>query len=278
MERSRAWEVMDTDCLSNIFRRLDVDDRVLAIPFVCKSWYHASIDPLCWLLLDLRPLDFMPRSPFALRFTKEYSLQPFAFTFSGFLKLVVHRSQGLASHLMFPLVFGPSLDDLVFSSKKCSSLKTLVLPRLEQEAENQLPELIKHWKDLEELEMESKPSSFLELVAQISVHCDKFSGLKMFGHIRMEDSWALVNSLPKLKCLNLSKSCMSKEELMVMIEGLREMESLIVNECIGFQVDDEVKRRSLSIQNFEYEGCELRVDDAFDTHEFDCLHVFGLWG
>lgn len=152
-----------------------------------------------------------------------------------------------------------------------------MLPRLTREAENHIPKLIKHWNGLEHLEMESKPSSFLELLAQISAHCVKFTGLKMFGHIKKEDSYALVHSLPKLKYLNLSKSDMTENELMIMIEGLKEMKKLIVNECVGFQVDDVVKRWSLGIQTFQHEGCELRIDDGYDAHEFDCLHVYGFW-
>ena len=115
---------------------------------------------------------------------------------------------------------------------------------------------------LNTLEMASKPSSFLELLAQMSSHCVKFTGLKMSGHIQKEDSYALVHSLPKLEYLNLGKSCMTKNELMMIIEGLKEMKKLIVNECVGFQVDDEVKKRSFGIQTFQHEGCELRIDDG----------------
>lgn len=116
MEEERNWEEMDTDCLVNIFSRLCVDDLILSLPFVCKPWSAAALNPLCWQVLDFRPLDFMPWSSLAKRFAPlQYSMS--RFSLSSFLRYSVHRASGSALELRFPpAVCGASLQDFVLAS------------------------------------------------------------------------------------------------------------------------------------------------------------------
>lgn len=44
----RKWENFSSDCLVNIFKRLDLEMLLLDVPLVCKNWYQALLDPLCW--------------------------------------------------------------------------------------------------------------------------------------------------------------------------------------------------------------------------------------
>lgn len=106
----RRWSEMAADCLSLIFRRLSLEDLAVGVPFVCKSWHRASLDPLCWTLLDFHDIDFMPWSRFSREFSDRYAVP--RFSFSGFLRLCVARSRGSAVELAFPLLFGASLRDL----------------------------------------------------------------------------------------------------------------------------------------------------------------------
>ncbi|KAG6487555.1 hypothetical protein ZIOFF_056143 [Zingiber officinale] len=121
----------------------------------------------------------------------------------------------------FPLP-SPSTTSPMPLSSECLRLKALALPdNLMLEDDLRIPELVWRWKDLEHLEMETKPSSFLEAVAEIGRNCPRFVGLKVRGLIRREDAKALERCLPELKHLELSKSYLTKDELLVVIGGCR---------------------------------------------------------
>ncbi|XP_038970390.1 F-box/LRR-repeat protein At3g48880-like isoform X2 [Phoenix dactylifera] len=271
MEERRRWEEMDMDCLVNIFQRLGLEDLTLGVPFLCKSWYRASLDPLCWRVLDLEPLDFMPWSKFTKRFMTQYSLHHFSF--SGFMKLVAMRSRGSAIELRFPPVFGASMHDLFHASSEWPGLKKVVLPNLLMEDEVHIPELVAKWKELELLEMQSKPASFSEMVTEISRNCKNFAGLRMFGSIKKDDVLAIVRLLPKLKHLCFDKSYLPKEQLLMIMDGCKELEKLSVKDCIGFEADEEVMRKTSGIKIFESEGSKLFDDSGYDTDECDPLYV-----
>ncbi|KAG6485701.1 hypothetical protein ZIOFF_054265 [Zingiber officinale] len=232
-------------------------DLAVAVPFVCKSWYRASLDPSCWRRLNFRSLDFTPWSPFSRAFALRYRLHS-PLSFSAFLRFALHRSRGVVDQLAFPLSSAVSIHDLAYASVKCLRLKALALPdNLMLEDDLRIPELVWRWKDLEHLEMETKPSSFLEAVVEIGRNCPRFVGLKVRGLIRREDAKALARCLPELKHLELSKSYLTKDELLVVIDGCRKLETLTIKDCLGFQADDEILKLVSRIERFEHEGSTL---------------------
>ncbi|KAJ6797108.1 F-box/LRR-repeat protein-like [Iris pallida] len=272
MENCRKWEEMERDCLVCIFQRLSLEDLTLSVPLVCKSWFGASLDPLCWRVLDFQRLDFMPWRRFAKRVAAHYPLSPFSF--SAFLRFAVRRSRGLAVELRFPLFLQVSMDDLVYASNECPRLKILVLRSLRREDQVRLPKLVGTWKELEHLEMASNPSSFPDVAAEISRSCSNFSRLKMAG-LRAEDAVAIVNHLPRLRYLNLSNSYMPKGTLLRIMSACEEMEVLIVNHCVGFQSDEELLARASRIRVFKQEGSKLVDDSGYDSDE--CVNPFCMF-
>ncbi|KAJ6864118.1 hypothetical protein NC651_034835 [Populus alba x Populus x berolinensis] len=44
----RKWEDLEFYCLVNVLGRVGMESLLLDVPFVCKSWYRASLDPSCW--------------------------------------------------------------------------------------------------------------------------------------------------------------------------------------------------------------------------------------
>ncbi|XP_072988202.1 F-box/LRR-repeat protein At3g48880-like [Typha latifolia] len=271
MEAERGWEEMDMDCLVNIFGRLGLEDLTLGVPFVCKTWCAAAVDPLCWRTLNLRDMDFMPWSNFAKSFVSLYSLP--RFSFSGFLKFCVARSHGGAVDLEFPPLLSASSDDLLYIANECPRLQRVVLPNILSEDEPHLPEIFAKWKDLEWLEMATKPSSFLEVVTQISASCKNFVGLSMSGSIKKRDAMAIVELLPQLKCLCLNKSYLPKEELLIILSGCKNLERLSVKDCVGFELDVEVMNRGKGVGVFEREGSKLFDEFGYETDECDPLYV-----
>lgn len=156
---------------------------------------------------------------------------------------------------------------------RCPGLKKVVMPNLLLEDEVHIPELVAKWKELELLEMQSKPASFLEVVERISLNCKNFVGLRMLGSIKKDDALAIVKLLPKLKYLCLNKSYLPKEQLLLIMDGCRELERLSVKDCIGFEADEEVMKKAQGIKIFECEGSKLFDDSGYDTDECDPLYV-----
>ncbi|XP_038970392.1 F-box/LRR-repeat protein At3g48880-like [Phoenix dactylifera] len=117
----RRWEDLPVNCLVEIFKKLSMEDMTTGVPFVCKSWYEAHLDPSCWKILDVRGIDPWSGSPFIEnpfieRFMHEYRLTKF--TVMGFLKFVINRSHKLATKLIVPDRLLP-LSNLVYFCKQC---------------------------------------------------------------------------------------------------------------------------------------------------------------
>lgn len=88
------------DCLVCIFERLGLEDLILGVPLVCKSWYEASSNPLCWKSLNFAQLDLHPSSHFVGRFKQQYQIEKFSFT--TFLKFMVNRSCRSVAEIVLP--------------------------------------------------------------------------------------------------------------------------------------------------------------------------------
>lgn len=92
----RRWEEFNTDCLTNIFGRVGMESLLFDVPFVCKSWYKASLDPCCWQRL------IFPNVSFFGRFVNEYRIDAWKFSTRAFIKFVIGRSKGHATVLSLP--------------------------------------------------------------------------------------------------------------------------------------------------------------------------------
>lgn len=95
------------DCLANVFQRVGMESLILDVPFVCKSWYKASLDPRCWEHLIfpkwVKP-DIFESSHLADRLAMEFHE---SYSASAFIKFVVARSQRCATQLKLPTCCTP---------------------------------------------------------------------------------------------------------------------------------------------------------------------------
>ncbi|KAK8954217.1 F-box protein SKIP19 [Platanthera zijinensis] len=163
----------------------------------------------------------------------------------------------------------PSMEVLSLASKECPGLKVLGLPRISVDDESQFLNLITNWKDFELLEMDSKPAKLTEIMKLIDLHCKNFGGLKLRGWISRDEALGIADSLPKLRFLDLSGSHLSKEEILIIVDGCRELKKLKVNDCVGFEGEDEElkKRRATAMDVFEHEGCVIGDDSLHHNHD-----------
>ncbi|XP_042487723.1 F-box protein FBW2-like [Macadamia integrifolia] len=97
-ESNPTWEDLNTDCLVLVFQRIGLESLILGVPFVCKSWYSASLNPQCWRYLCFpAPFDL-----FMVRFMENYHIEKHKLSVTGFVKLFVHRSRGSIAWLEIP--------------------------------------------------------------------------------------------------------------------------------------------------------------------------------
>ncbi|KAL5977082.1 hypothetical protein ACLOJK_021424 [Asimina triloba] len=254
---SRKWEELGMDCLVQVFGRVGVEELSLSVPLVCRSWYMASLSPLCWTTLNLEAMDFntMSSRAFAESFKSEYRLKCFSFT--GFLKLLIYRSSTLLVHLILHPHTRISSHDLLYMSLQCPLLKVLVLPPLREEEEELLPKLIHKWKHLEWLSTRFLSSSFREIATQVGLHCNNFTGLQTVGWILNNEASTIVTCLGNIKYLNLSGSFLSRTNLLMILDCCKQLEELHVDFCAGFTVDSEVLKRGGHLKTFDYTGSSV---------------------
>ncbi|CAN6287452.1 unnamed protein product [Urochloa humidicola] len=280
-EPAPAWADMETDCLAQVFRRLDLEDLAASAPLVCRGWRRAAADPSLWRGLDLRRdhlARFTPWSPLAAAFASRYGVRR-RFSLAGLLRLFLARARGSAVDIALPPLLSAGGGELRHVSAACPRLRRLALPQLPAADEAALPELVPRWPLLEHLELDAKPpsssspaaaSSFPALVAKLGEHCPNFASLKTTGAVKPEDAAALAQWLPRLRSLCLDRSYMPRQELLAILAGCRELEELSARGCVGFDAgDEEVARRGARIQRFDVTGSkvfdedELAGDDEF---------------
>ncbi|KAH0458497.1 hypothetical protein IEQ34_013812 [Dendrobium chrysotoxum] len=275
-KEERKWEDLASDCLVCIFCFVGLEELTVALPFVCKSWYEASLDHRCWKNLHFRELDFRSGSNFARIFMQEYGVRSSSFSFSAFMKMCVSRSRGSAVELTIPYIVGASIQrDLIYASIKCPRLKVLALPSLIEKDEKKLPQLISKWKELEILEIRGTPNSSLKLLEQIRINCPNFIGLHLCGLFNIIETRTIVRCMPRLKILVMNSSYLCKEDVMEILDGCKELEVFDISKCWGFVVDNEILKKASKIKKFECGDWKLRqnycrLEQNYTNSYYDC--------
>ncbi|KAK1403853.1 putative F-box/LRR-repeat protein 23 [Heracleum sosnowskyi] len=248
----RKWEDMNSDCLVNIFGRLELKSKVLVIPLVCKPWYQAVHNPLCWERLIFPRTILGPRSQTEL------------------IKFFVNRSQRCATSLALPDMC--DREDLVYVSEECPDLKMLFLPYgVCMEHKDIIPNLIVKWKKLESLLL-GCITCVKEILELIHIHLPSFICLCLTnGDVDGETASAIVSLIPNVKCLFINQAKLKKEDLLLILRGCKRLEYLDVRNCTGFdEGDDEILRLASGIKNFQCDGSTAKDPLSF-MHEFNEL-------
>ncbi|XAR62567.1 hypothetical protein NMG60_11017384 [Bertholletia excelsa] len=90
---------MNEDCLVNIFGRVGIESLLLDIPYVCKTWYKATLNPSCWQRILFSRISLVGLSKSRLQ--EEYDLRD-EYSITFFIKFVVSRGDGLVTDLELP--------------------------------------------------------------------------------------------------------------------------------------------------------------------------------
>ena len=149
---------------------------------------------------------------------------------------------------------------------RCPALKILVLHDfMPHESSILIPKLISKWKNLEVLSLRWS-YNMADIIPQIGFHCKKFVQLNAPNSIIGKDeSSAMVTFVPNIRHLFLKGSGIKQENLVIILQGCKELVSLDVSDCIGFKDDDaEILQLASHIPAFVCEGSRILIPQLTD--------------
>ncbi|KAJ6749501.1 hypothetical protein OIU85_000170 [Salix viminalis] len=267
----RKWEDLEFDCLVNVLGRVDMESLLLYVPFVCKSWYEASLNPSCWKHLvfpqDMHSSWDVEDLTLIQKFNLWYDIHKCSLY--SFIKFVVGRSHGSCTDLSLPSHCSEEV--LKYIADECPALISLSLSAdhfLSSEYSCILPTLIGKWEHLESLWL-ANSDNLVDIITQISLACSNFSGLNVSSAtIGEKEASAIVTNLPNIKSLILRGAEIDLENVVIILQGCRNLVHLDVRNCTGFISDDErVLELASNIKTFMCEGS--RLDDYdYDYEDF----------
>ncbi|PIA57844.1 hypothetical protein AQUCO_00500040v1 [Aquilegia coerulea] len=281
---SRKWEEdMCMDCLVKIFERVGLESLMFNIPFVCKSWYKASLDPICWKVLDFQFMYINEEEEEEEDGSGKSSLiEKWRWPLSSiqFIKVAVHRNGGMATQVLFPKYhyhcLHHILSDYLFNAntlehvlERCPALKTLILPDFRsylaaKETNECFLKMISKLKNLESLTTFSTACYFREILDKIHIHCPNFQSLTVQAYISENIASAIVTLFPNIKHLVISDTFIDRDTLIIILSGCTKLELLHVTNCKGFDADDAMIMKLAShIKIFKLQSSGVCEDDDF---------------
>ncbi|CAL2280618.1 unnamed protein product [Prunus armeniaca] len=105
------------DCLVKVSEKVGMESLLLDVPFVCKSWYKATLNSSCWQSLIFPDNELI--------FVSEYQIDGDCCSVITFLKFMINRSSRNATVLK--LTKCRTVEALEFAANVCPGLVTLSL-------------------------------------------------------------------------------------------------------------------------------------------------------
>ncbi|XP_031502402.1 F-box/LRR-repeat protein At3g48880-like isoform X1 [Nymphaea colorata] len=269
----RKWDEMDEDILIVIFQKIDLEDLLLGVPFVCRSWREASKHPLCWRSLNFRSWE---------RLFRRYFSQPaerIVLDFSKLLRYVVDKTGDNLRSIVFPR---RDVTDrtLLYVSQRCPRLKSLDFQGRCDISKGAFCKALCNWKELEVINLITPPLLCKETISEMGKCCENLVQLRTRGLISEEEVFAVASELRNLRVLNLSFSSLTNNGLLTLLNECRALEYLDISNCSHVKIDDEILDKASHLKDFKY-GC-IESDDEEDTRPVRGLiyeeYVFGSDG
>ncbi|KAF6170881.1 hypothetical protein GIB67_014698 [Kingdonia uniflora] len=153
---------------------------------------------------------------------------------TNMIMFAVDRSCGCVTSVV--LSKNCTFDSLDYITQRCSEMKSLYVPIELWERGDHLATLI---------------------VTQISRNCKNFVSLTVGDDIGHEEASAIAIFLPKIKYLSLRFAYLPPQNLKLIIDGCRELETLDCRDCIDFKDDVEIWKIASHIRKHNFQGSTL---------------------
>lgn len=226
---TRRWEDLDEDILVKIFQSFDIFELTGTVARVCSAWRTVCCDPILWKTLDLSKI----KSNFI-----KIPLEPYVYVndqsdkkLTQLLKVSLSLSRGSIHTMIFHFHLFVSDEQLMYAAERTPQLRRLILPAWNRIKKTGISKAISSWKNLESLTMPSiaNPPYFLK---EIATNCKNFRELKVLGPCETFFASSLVEYLPNLKVLSLRCSMVSRDTIILILDGLKHLDVLNISHCL----------------------------------------------
>ncbi|KAL5556268.1 hypothetical protein UlMin_038504 [Ulmus minor] len=236
----RPWEELVPEALGLIFRNLSIQEKLLVIPRVCKSWGSAVTDPLCRQEIDLERCSGLFQQPETL---------------CRMLEMLIPRSSGLLGK--FCVYWLPN--DQIFSllSDNAKYLRTLKVP-CAKISDSIVKQVAPRLFNLSFLDVSFCKNIGAPALEAIGKNCKHLTVLWRITHIvdfesnsANDEAFAIASTMPKLKQLRIAHRLVSTEAVLKILSSCPELEFLDMRGCWEVNLD----------QKFfdEFSGGQLKV-------------------
>ncbi|CAI9782019.1 unnamed protein product [Fraxinus pennsylvanica] len=224
-QSQRPWDALPSTALLNIFCKTSIKDRFDNIPFVCKSWAHASAHPHCWASMIAEPESdsFERRSP----------------TWRDLPASADWKAGGGASVnslYFFPFlasVVSPPNDDelLRLIARHCPNLKHISFHGSFDASKEAIFDVFRSCRELELIDFSNTPYFNTSILQALSCCCPKIRGIRRQGFLETNFAYDLSKWFPRLRLLNLSHSTIVDLDMFTIVTKCKELTYLDVTGC-----------------------------------------------
>ncbi|TKY71946.1 F-box protein SKIP19 [Spatholobus suberectus] len=225
----RNWLDLPRDVVCAIFQKLGAVETLTRAHRVCSLWRAISKDPLVWRSIDMRNSGDMD------------------FQLGILCRRAVDYSSG---HLLHINIEHFGTDDLLhYITDSTSHLRCLRLAYCYQISDEGFCEVAKKLPQLEELDISISNLNKDPLEA-IGRCCPHLKSLKFNiegyrrPHIKCdEDAFAIAETMPKLRHLQLFGNKLTNDGLLAILDGCPHLESLDLRQCFNVNLGGSLGRR-----------------------------------
>ncbi|CAK9322087.1 unnamed protein product [Citrullus colocynthis] len=230
---SRRWDELFPDALGLIFRNLSLQEILVVIPRVCKSWRKTVLGPYCWQEIDIMDWSVL-RDPDSV---------------NKMLQLLMSRSSGYLRKLCISCL--PNDSSLSLIAEHGKALHTLRVPR--SEITNSIVEQVaERLSAVTFLDLSFCKNIGAPALEAIGKHCVNLTGLRRvmcpfeaIGRSSQDDeALAVASTMHKLKQLEIAYLLINTESVLKILENCPELEYLDVQGCWNVILDEKFKKFS----------------------------------
>ncbi|KAJ9566037.1 hypothetical protein OSB04_002003 [Centaurea solstitialis] len=245
MGKTPNWLQMPDEIMGGmILQRLDAVEILMNVQKVCRDWRRICKDPAMWKVIDMHRC--FDNNYYIVKLTKQavhrsrgelidISLDDF-----GTDLLLNFISRWYFYKILNSVVFCVALNaNLVHSSSK---LKSLCLTRCYSITGNGLVRALKRLPCLETLEL-FYISIDPENIKVIGQSCPQLKTFKIKTPFMCDgDAFAIANSMPALRHLQLLDSIITNDGLQAILHGCPHLESLDLSGCSYLELDGSLEK------------------------------------
>ncbi|XP_052488655.1 F-box protein FBW2-like [Gossypium raimondii] len=264
----RHWDQLPPDVLGLIFTNLSLQELLVVIPCVCKSWCKAITGPYCWQDIDL----------------DEWTCRCQPHHLDRMLRLLVTRSSG---SLLSLHVAGLQNDSsFSFITENAGSLQVLRVP-LTGISGSVVEETAQRLSTITSLDLSYCPKIGAKAIEAVGRHCKflvtfcrNMHFLDSADKVEPEDEAnAIAATMPRLMHLELQFHFISTECVLNILSGCPHLEHLDIEGCLEVELDHLfLKDMFPKLKNLL--GLRSRNDGGpyVGYHEFiDWISYLGMW-